>query len=156
MKSHTDNLRTRQIMLEKQAQETQIRKPMEAPVIVKSINRGITDMRTDAYNQAVQKTPQTVSNRQAYDIMYPDHKSYYEDKKFFVFDGDYNRMENALINTFEKAVDEGLGDNTVKALGNGKINNIKHVDEIKDGKINVNFGQIPAVIIFSINFNSYI
>ena len=59
-------------------------------------------------------------------------------------------MENALINTFEKAVDEGLGDNAVKALGNGKINNIKHVDEIKDGKINVNFDQIPAVIIINL------
>ena len=69
MKTHTDNLRARQIMLQKQSQETQITRPMEAPIIVKSINRGITDMRTDAYNQAVQKTPQTVSNRQAYDLI---------------------------------------------------------------------------------------
>jgi len=154
MKAHHDRLemqkRENQMnMLEKNSQDVlppSFTREMETPQIVKSINRGITSMREDAYQQAVDKTHQTVSNRQAFDLMYPSHKAYYEDKKFFVFDNNYKDMEGALINTFEKAVNEGFGDKNVKAQGKGRINNIRHVDEIKDHKINVDFGMIPAVL----------
>jgi hypothetical protein len=106
---------------------------MEAPIIVKSINRGITSMKEDAWNQAVGMTPQSISNRQAYDLFYPNHKSYYEDKKFFIFDKNYNQMEKALVDTFERAVDSSIN------------KNIKHVDELRDPKLNVDFDRIPRV-----------
>ncbi len=122
------------------AMNTQQR-PMESPVIVKSINRGITSMREDALEQAVNKTPQTITNKQGYDLMYPTHKSFYEDKKYFVFDSNYNTMENALVKTFEDAVNEGFGQRKLR----GK--QITHVDEIKDRKLNFNWNNIPGVSI---------
>jgi len=108
---------------------------MEAPTIVKSINRGVTSMSEDAYNKAIGKTPQTASNRQAYDIMYPNHKSYYKDKRFFIFDKNYDKMEKSLIDTFENAVDTSLHNK----------HKIIHVDEIEDKIINVNYDNIPRV-----------
>jgi hypothetical protein len=107
---------------------------MEAPIIVKSIDRGITSMRQDAWNGAVAKTPQSISNRQAYDLMYPTHKSYYDDKRFYIFDKNYDLMEKALVDTFERAVDSSL-----------KNKNMKSVDEIADKKINVDYSRIPTV-----------
>ena len=111
---------------------------MEAPKIVKSIHRGITSMREDAWNQAVGKTPQTMSNRQAFDVMYPDHKSFYADKQFFIFDRNYEKMQKALVKTFERAVDNSLNH------GHKKL--IESVDEIRDTKLNVDFGDIPRVL----------
>ena len=92
-------------------------------------------MRTDVWDQAVGKTKQTVTNRQAYDVVYPNHKAYYEDKKWFVFDKNYKQMEKALVNTFEEAVDNSL-----------KNPNLKDVDDIKEKKISVKFDKIPQVI----------
>ena len=110
---------------------------MEAPTIVKSIHRGITSMREDAWNQAVGKTPQTMSNRQAFDVMYPTHKSFYDDKQFFIFDKNYNKMEKALLKTFEKAVDDSFNHNQTKSFDS--------VDQISDKKMNVDFGNVPRV-----------
>jgi len=109
---------------------------MEAPQIVKSINRGITSMRQDAWGQAVGKTPQTASNRQAYDIMYPNHQSYYKDKRYFIFDQNYKDMENALVDTFEKAVNDSFS---------SKKHDYISVDELEGKNVNVNFDKIPRV-----------
>lgn len=110
---------------------------MEAPKIVKSIHRGITSMSEDAWNQAVGKTPQTMSNRQAFDVVYPDHKSFYADKQFFIFDRNYEKMQKALVHTFEKAVDDSLNKGHTKLF--------ESVDQFGDAKINVDFGGVPKV-----------
>lgn len=109
---------------------------MEAPIIVKSIGRGVTSAREEAWNRAVGMTPQAISNTQAFNVMYPTHKSYYDDKKFFVFDKNYETMEKALVSTFEDAVDASL-----------KNPDLKDVDDIKRPlpKLNVNYSRIPRV-----------
>lgn len=132
-------------MLQKNLQEPRINREMEAPVIVKSIGRGITSMREDIMDRAISNTPQSVSNRAAYDIMYPTHESYYNDKKYFVFDENFEKVEKVLINSFEKAVNEGLTDPKVKPNHKGYINNIEHVDEIKDTNLKFDFDKVPRV-----------
>jgi len=113
---------------------------MEAPLIVPSIHRGITSMAQDAVSQAIDRTPQTLSNRQAYDVIYPKHKDYYRDKRFFIFDKNYKNMESSLIKTFEEAVDSSI---------NKKI---KHVDELDGKQVNVNFDKVPRVIFIFKNY----
>lgn len=137
-------------MIEKNSQyqglsQPQMRREMETPVIVKSINRGITSMRDDAIQQAVDRTPQVVPNREAFNAIYPTHRAYYDDKRFFVFDKNYYDMQKELIKTFEQAVDSSFTNHKVKAQNNGRINNIKDVEEIKNKNLNVNFDNIPRV-----------
>ncbi len=108
---------------------------MEAPTIVKSIHRGITSMAEDAHSMAVSNTPQSISNRQSFDVIYPNHKAYYEDKRFFIFDRNYDTMEKALVDTFEKAVDSSIN------------KNIRTVDAVKQPiKMDVDFDRIPRVL----------
>jgi hypothetical protein len=76
----------------------------------------VKDRVADAFHQKV-------SNTQAYDIIYPNHQAYYEDKKFHIFDSNFQRTEDYLLNEFKKAIDEKVDYSAYK--------NIQHVDDIK-------------------------
>ena len=54
-------------------------------------------------------------------------------------------MENYLVNTFEDAVNTGFADKKVAAQGQGRINNLRHVDDLKDPKFDIDFTHIPGV-----------
>jgi len=130
-------------MIQKNQVQEQYQEPnMESPVIVKSINRGITSMIQDAKDMAVQRVPQTVSNKGVYDLMYQKHSDYYEDKKLFIFDPMFEKVETALINTFEKAVQETILPKSKNAI---------LVDDIKDIKnpiLGITDEVVPRVNIF--------
>lgn len=86
------------------------------------------------------KSTQTISNRQAYDALYPSHKSWYDEKKFVVLDKNFEDMENYLLKEFKQTLDNQFG--FVKAK------NIKHVDELDKSQINlkgIDFGAMPKV-----------
>ena len=53
-------------------------------------------------------TPQPVTNRQAYDILYPTHQDYYKDKQMHIFDANFDKMEDYLVNQFKSAIDSSI------------------------------------------------
>ena len=85
------------------------------------------------------KSTQTISNRQAYDALYPSHKSWYNEKKFIVLDKNFEDMENNLLKGFKQSLDNQFGFVDTKK--------IKHV-EMNKSQINlkgIDFGAIPKV-----------
>lgn len=86
------------------------------------------------------KSTQTISNRQAYDALYPNHQSWYDEKRFVVLDKNFQEMENYLLGEFKQALNKEFAFNETKK--------ITHVDEIDKSKINlknINFDAMPRV-----------
>ena len=86
------------------------------------------------------KSSQSISNRQAYDALYPSHKSWYDEKKFVVLDKNFNDMENFLLNQFKDTLN--------KQFDYSKTKNIKHVDDLDKNQLNIagmDFGAMPKV-----------
>lgn len=86
------------------------------------------------------KSTQTISNRQAYDSLYPSHKSWYDEKKFIVLDKNFEDMENYLLKEFKHTLDNQFGFVQAK--------NIQHFDELDKSQINlkgIDFGAMPKV-----------
>jgi hypothetical protein len=91
-------------------------------------------------DKVAQRTSQTITNTQAYDILYPSHKSWYDEKKFVVLDKNFNDMENFLLNQFKDSLNKQFDYSTTK--------NIKHVDELDRSQIHLStmdFNAMPKV-----------
>jgi hypothetical protein len=118
---------------------------LESPTIVKSL--GYAEP-FDVMGKVAGKSSQTISNRQAYDTLYPSHKSWYDEKKFVVLDKNFNDMENYLLNQFKETLNKQFDFKTAK--------NIKHVDELDKSQVNVNidFGAMPKVQPAAVQSNS--
>ena len=110
---------------------------METPQIVKSLGS------SDPFNvmdRVAAKSTQTISNRQAYDTLYTNHKSLYDEKKFVVLDKNFEDMENYLLKEFKNTL------NNQFAFVQAK--NIRHVDDLDKSQINLkgfDFGAMPKV-----------
>merc|ERR1712222_270214 len=50
----------------------------------------------------------TVKNEQGYNAIYPDHKSWYDEKKYKVIDTDFARQEDGLLTEFQETLDKGF------------------------------------------------
>lgn len=79
-------------------------KDLESPVIVPSLGSS----RFDVDKRVAGNLTQRISNRDAYDIKYPNHESYYGDKRVTVKDPHYEQTEDYLINKFSKAIQQGI------------------------------------------------
>ena len=82
-------------------------KDLEIPTIVKSLNPNSFDQ-FNVSNRLALMTPQVVNNRQAYDITYKTHQDFYKDKTMHVFDPNFDKMENFLVNQFKSAIDSSI------------------------------------------------
>lgn len=125
-----------------QSQEDQKYQFNEAPVIVKSINRGITSIEDDAKALAISRMDQVISNTEAYNMKYSSLKNYYDDKKMFVFDQNYKKMEDALIDSFEKSIRDVSNKNIIS------------VDQIKN-RIPIDVSSIPTVFLIIYTYSNF-
>jgi hypothetical protein len=102
-------------------------KNLEAPTIVKSL--GYRDP-FDVKDRVAQSRDQVLTNRETYDIVYPDHRSYYNDKRFIVLDKAFNDTEEYLLKELKQTLDMKLDYNA-----NAKL---VHVDDLDRSKIDLN------------------
>lgn len=109
---------------------------METPVIIKA--SPVEPTFQDVRKRVAMDTPQTITNNEAFDVVYKDHKSYYEDKKYIIFDKNFQKTEDYLLGEFANAV------NTNLVLDK----NLVHVDDYKrKGRLNLDLSSVPRVII---------
>jgi hypothetical protein len=99
---------------------------MESPMIVKSL--GVKNP-FDIKDRIAQTRDQVLTNREAYDIVYPDHRSYYDDKRFIVLDRHFEDTEKYLLNELKSAIDE--------KLDYQKMAKLVHVDDLDKSQIKV-------------------
>lgn len=84
-------------------------------------------------NRVAQQMSQTITNKQAFDLVYPTHREYYNDKRFVVFDDNFNRVEEYLLNQFKSTIDSAFNYNSnqnlvdVKDFNKNSIN-LRNVD----------------------------
>jgi hypothetical protein len=97
---------------------------MESPMIVKSL--GYKNP-FDIKDRIAQNRNQVLTNREAYDLVYPDHRSFYDDKRFIVLDRAFEDNEKYLLNQLKSTLDE--------KLDYGKMAKITHVDELDKSEI---------------------
>ena len=101
---------------------------METPQIVPSVGTPIVDP-FNLMDRLAEKETQTITNRQAYDIIYPTHRSYYDDKRFVVYDKNFDKTEEYLLNQFKSAIDS--------AVNYSNTTNVFHVDEFNRNGVDV-------------------
>jgi hypothetical protein len=101
-------------------------KNLEAPTIVPSLGY---EQPFNIQNRVAQRLPQTITNRQAYDLIYPTHQDYYKDKRFIVFDRNFNQVEDYLLNQFKSTIDS--------AIDYSSNSKLVHVDNFDKSKINL-------------------
>jgi hypothetical protein len=99
---------------------------MEAPTIVKSLGSA---QPFNIQDRVASKLDQTISNRQAYDLIYPSHQAYYNDKRFIVLDRNFQQTEEYLLNQFKSAIDSVIDYSSNK--------NLVHVDDFNKNKVNL-------------------
>lgn len=110
---------------------------IESPQIVKTLGYQAP---FNVMNKVAAGSQQTISNRQAYDVLYPNHQSWYDEKKFIVLDKNFEEYENYILKDFKQALDRQFDYTQTK--------NIQHVDELDKTQIKVNgldFGRIPKI-----------
>jgi hypothetical protein len=61
-------------------------------------------------------TPQVVTNRQAYDIVYKSHEDYYKDRQIHVFDSNFDKMENYLVQNFRESINKAIDFKSTRIL----------------------------------------
>ncbi len=119
---------------------------LETPQMVKSL--GYPES-FDVMGRVASKSTQTISNRQAYDSIYPSHKSWYDEKKFVVLDKNFNDMENVLLGQFKDTLNKQFEFSTAKK--------ITHVEEFDKNRINLSgmdFGAMHKVHPEAVKVNS--
>ena len=108
---------------------------LDTPTFVKSLGPEPTP-----FSRAASKSQQVITNRQAYDSIYLNHKSWYDEKKFIVIDKNFEMMEKDLLGQLK---------NNLNAKLNFEANkDIKHIDEIDQTKINIkgmDFGSMHKI-----------
>jgi len=100
---------------------------MESPRIVKNLGTGYDQF--NLQNRLALMTPQRVTNRQAYDIVYNSHQDYYKDRQIRVFDNNFEQMENYLIKEFKEGI--------TKAIDFKANKNLQHVADLDRRTLNV-------------------
>ena len=75
----------------------------ESPVI-----RRLDTTFDDITSRVASGTGQTISNAAAFDVVYRNQKDYYDNRKFFVFDSNFNDMETYLLNGFKQQIDANI------------------------------------------------
>ena len=106
---------------------------METPQIVRSLGFG---KRFNVEDRVAQKNQQLVTNKEAFDIIYDNHRDYYRDKTFTIIDKNFENTEKYLLDGFRKSLD--------KTLSFDK--NLKHVDEVKIPRdLGVDFNDKPSI-----------
>jgi hypothetical protein len=100
---------------------------METPQIVKKLGNGYDPF--NVQDRLALMSPQRVTNRQAYDIVYKSHEDYYKDRQIRVFDSNFEQMENYLIKEFKEGV--------TKAIDFDANKNLKHVADLDKSTLNV-------------------
>jgi len=105
---------------------------MESPVIIRRVGRN--DNFHDVRNRVALQTARNVSNFDSYDIMYNNHKDYYNDKKYFVFDNNFEKMEDYLLGEFSDSISANIVPNK----------NLVHVDDYKTTMNGEGF-QVPNI-----------
>merc|ERR1711957_307738 len=128
-----ENLRFKQNQVQKGLDTSKF----EAPSIVKSLGPD-----PSPFGRAAGKSEQSISNRQAYDSIYPSHKSWYDEKKFVVIDKNFEMMEKELLGQFKQNLDAKFDFKASK--------NIKHVDELDQSDVKaqmkgMDFGSIHKI-----------
>jgi hypothetical protein len=112
-------------------------KNLEAPVIVKSLGY---ENPFNVERRVASRLDQTITNRQAFDLVYPTHRDYYNDKRFIVFDRNFNQAEDYLLNQFKSAIDSAIDYSSNK--------NLEHVDTFDKSKINlktIDYSGAPTI-----------
>jgi hypothetical protein len=112
-------------------------KNFESPTIVKSLGY---QSPFNVENRIAQRMDQTISNRQAYDLVYPSHREYYNDKRFIAFDRHFDQVEGYLLKEFKTAMDSAVNYNSSKKL--------EHVEDFDKHQINlkgIDFSNAPFV-----------
>lgn len=71
--------------------------------------------------------PQQITNSQAFDVVYGSHKAYYDDKRFTVFDKNFDKVEENLLNQFKSTIDS--------AVEYTKKSKLEHVDYFDRNRI---------------------
>merc|ERR1712032_1047666 len=113
---------------------------MEAPIYRKDIAPAY-QADFDVLGRVASASTPTVSNEQGYNAIYPDHKSWYDEKKYKVIDTDFARQEDGLLTEFQETLDKGFDK---KANKNLKL--AENFDKSQFDIKNMEFKRIPKVI----------
>ena len=97
-------------------------KDMESPIIVKSLGGGYDPFNVS--NRLAQMTPQRITNRQAYDLVYKSHEDYYKDKRIRVFDPNFTKIEDAIVKQFKNNIDQAIDKS-----GNSNLVDVRDLDK---------------------------
>ena len=139
----TNNLRFKETMSNKENQSPNQKIPsgnMEAPIYRKDIPPAY-QADFDVLGRVASKTNPTVSNEQGYNAIYPDHKSWYDEKKYKVIDTNFSRQEDGLLTEFQETLDKGFDKKANK--------NLKHAEDFDKSQFdvkNMGFTRVPRVI----------
>jgi len=55
-------------------------------------------------DRTAQYLDQQRSNKDAFDLIYPTHRAYYNDKRFIVFDKNFDKVEQNLLTSFQNTI----------------------------------------------------
>jgi hypothetical protein len=108
--------------------ETATSNGMESPVIVSRNFQDIT-------SRVAGSTSQSISNSAAFDVVHRSPQDYYDNRRFFVFDKNFNQMENYMIDGFKKQIDANINYDA----------NEEHSSGFEKRKLNVNTNDAPYV-----------
>ena len=97
---------------------------LEAPTIVRSSTYQPNPFHLG--DRIAERLDQTISNRQAYDIVYPTHEDYYKDKRFIVIDKNFEKVEDSLLNQLKSAIDS-----SIDYSSNSKLVHVENFDKSK-------------------------
>lgn len=104
---------------------------LETPTIVSSLGYGD---RFNVKRRVAQTQEQRISQLQAYDVLYKNHRDYYDkDKKLYIYDTHFEETEKYLIGKFADAIKKGVEWDS----------NLKHVDEYRGNKKNIDLSNSP-------------
>jgi hypothetical protein len=87
-----------------------------------------------------EKYDQTISGKQSFDVLYPDHKTYYNDKRVIIFDKNFKEVENYFLNDFKNTID--------MAIDYSKNKNLQRAEDFKSASIDLkglDFGNPPYI-----------
>jgi len=111
--------------------ETSAQSNFENPVIVRTKDRTYNDITS----RVADGTTQAISNSAAFDIQYKNRQAFYDERKLFIFDKNFNDMENYLLDNFKKQIDSGINYSA----------SITHASDIDRHRLNVNTKDAPYI-----------
>ena len=103
----------------------------ESPVI-----RRLDTTFDDINSRVASGTSQTITNSAAFDVVYQNKRDYYDNRRFFVFDSNFNKMENYLVNGFKQQLDANINYDPKE----------EHANAFAQNKLNLDFSRAPYVL----------